>query len=486
VTSCIGFGKSKANGATPMSDDIIPDGDEWDRPVKYEFTAALRMVEMLRSDLNNDVSFLSLNHFAILLIVFEMEDERFGIEAQTIHSLAAVEKSTANRIIHSLSDKGRVRDGLGYLRVDTDVNDRRIRRIFLTEKGRFLKQQMASAGTAIDNVEVTKLHEAFNATRLTSLENANQPKEDARQAQARAQKERHARMEPNSIKAGKPQLDRVSIRERRRDAYRDAIQSRQALDRAMKAAMLKKSHKVRFQGDDVPIVSADRIREIEASRGDEVSLVNFDGYWMIMNKERYEKGYMRPECIQSNLKRDTDLLDYMNQLFVRLDDGETFSYLMSEAKKYLNQTEYNRLRGRMNRDLVDTRDTLMRDTAKKLAEIEKLENVAGGLHSAAVRNRQQAGQQFQSVEKMAKQSQSYPVHMLNEKMDLIASVTRSNREAKEQVELADKLEADADEMVKEAEQLREEKRAMQKALEDNAKAMAEMQAMMKQMMEKGD
>jgi septin family protein len=87
---------------------------------------------------------------------------------------------------------------------------------------------------------------------------------------------------------------------------------------------------------------------------------------------------------------------------------------------------------------------------------------------------------------MAKQSQSYPVHMLNEKMDLIASVTRSNREAKEQVELADKLEADADEMVKEAEQLREEKRAMQKALEDNAKAMAEMQAMMKQMMEKGD
>ena len=466
-----------------MSDDIIPDGDEWDRPVKYEFTAALRMVEMLRSDLNNDVSFLSLNHFAILLIVFEMEDERFGIEAQTIHSLAAVEKSTANRIIHSLSDKGRVRDGLGYIRVDTDVNDRRIRRIFLTEKGRFLKQQMASAGTAIDNAEVTKLHEAFNATRLTSQENAYQPTVDARQAQARAAKERRARMEPNSIKTEEPQVDRATIRELRREAHRDAIQSRQTLDRAMKAAMLKKSHKVRFQGIDVPTVSADRIREIEKSRGDEVTLVNFDGYWMIMNKERYAKGYMRPECIQSNLKRDTDLLNYMNQLFVRLDDGETFSHLMSEAKQYLNQTEYNRLRGRMNRDLVDTRDTLMRDTVKKLAEIEKLENVAGGLQSAAVRNRQQAGQQFQSGEQMAKQYASYPVHMLNEKMDLIASANRSNREAKDQVELADKLEADADEMVKEAEQLREEKRAMQKALEDNAKAMADMQAMMKQMLD---
>ena len=338
---------------------------------------------------------------------------------------------------------------------------------------------MASAGTAIDNVEVTKLHEAFNATRLTSLENANQPKEDARQAQARAQKERHARMEPNSIKAGKPQLDRVSIRERRRDAYRDAIQSRQALDRAMKAAMLKKLHKVRFQGDDVPIVSADRIREIEASRGDEVSLVKYDGYWMIMNTERYAKGYMRPECIQSNLKFDTELLKYVDQLFGRLNDGETFSNLMSEAKQYLNQTEYARLRGRMNRDLVDTRDTLMRESAKKAQQVARLEAEADLAESQSIRNRQQAGRQFQDVEKMAKQALSYPVHMLNEKMDVLASVNKSNREATEQVELADKLEADAD-------QLRNEKLAMQKALDDNAKAMAEMQAMMKQMMEKGD
>ena len=452
-----------------MSDDIIPDGDEWDRPAEYQFTAPLRMVEMLRSDLNNDVSFLSLNHFAILLIIFEMEDERFGIEAQTIHSLAAVEKSTANRIVHSLSDKGRGREGLGYIRVETDVNDRRIRRIFLTDKGRFLKQQMATAGTELDNAEVTSMHQAYDSTRMQSMEKAFEPTQNAKVVK---------KMRFN-VKASKAS---GTTYKRNNDYLKDKL----ALDRSVKIAMAKGFDWVRFQGKDVPLVSAEEIRNEKASRGDDVTLFKLDGYWMLIRTERLERGNLNPECIQRNLVTDTELLSYRDKLMTGMANGISFSNIMANAAQELNQTEYNRLRNRMTKDLADTRDILMRDTVTKAVEIEKLENVAGGLQSAAVRNRQQAGEQFQHAEKMTKQSMSYPVHMLNEKMDLIASVSRSSREAKEQVELADKLEADADGMVKEAEQLRKEKRAMQKALDDNASAMADMQAMMKQMMDKGD
>lgn len=451
VTSCIGFVNNKANGATPMSDDIIPDGDEWDRPVEYRFTAPLRMIEMLRRGLGQEVSFLSLNHFAILLIIFEMEDERFGIEAQEIHKLAGVEKSTANRIVHSLSDQGRVRDGLGYIRVDTDVNDRRIRRIFLTDKGRNLMEEMASAGTALDAEQTTKMQQAFNANRLLSLEKAQEPQKVTQTLRSSA----------------KPMTAR--------EIRREGMKSRKALDRKMQTVERQNGNYINHTGEDALLLDADQIRGELQPGGmfeEHYELTMMDGYWMIFDRERHKRGNLHPRAIQRNLANGGELAGYMNELIFKMNQGSSFSDTMYEASQRLNLTEYNRIRSRLTKELAQTRDDIMKNLDEFVQEEREKSDWS-------VRNRQQAGDKWHAAEQMAKQAVTYPVHMLNEKMDLINSVHSTNREAQEQVELAEKFEVEAEQAASEANELR-------KQLDANTKAMAEMQAMMQKMMEKGD
>ena len=434
-----------------MSDDIIPDGDEWDRPVEYRFTAPLRMIEMLRRGLGQEVSFLSLNHFAILLIIFEMEDERFGIEAQEIHKLAGVEKSTANRIVHSLSDQGRVRDGLGYIRVDTDVNDRRIRRIFLTDKGRNLMEEMASAGTALDAEQTTKMQQAFNANRLLSLEKAQEPQKVTQTLRSSA----------------KPMTAR--------EIRREGMKSRKALDRKMQTVERQNGNYINHTGEDALLLDADQIRSELQPGGmfeEHYELTMMDGYWMVFDSERLKKGNLHPRAIQRNLRVGMQQQKYTDQLGIKINQGFSFSDTMYEAQQYLNATEYNRIRSRLTRELAQTRDELM----KNLDEFVQKEREK---NDYAVRNRQQAGAKYDDAEKIAKQAISYPVHMLNEKMQLIDAAQKTNRVALEQVELADKLEVEAEQAASEADALR-------KQLDANTKAMAEMQAMMQKMMEKGD
>lgn len=445
-----------------MSDDIIPDGDEWDRPVEYRFTAPLRMIEMLRSGLGQDVSFLSLNHFAILLIIFEMEDERFGIEAQEIHKLAGVEKSTANRIVHSLSDKGRMRDGLGYIRVEHDVNDRRIRRIFLTKKGRFLMEQMATAGTSFDAEEATKLQQAFNANRLASLEKAQEPKKETLTFRKSPEKQTAREMRQESMK------------------------SRMALDRKVKSLMRDKANYIAYMGEDALLMSAKLIRRELETGGmfqEHYELTMMDGYWMVFERERLKRGNLHPRAIQQNLAPGAETEAYISQLVDKMNKGFSFADTMAAASKYLNQTEYNRLRTRMTKELATTRDDAMRQITERKRVAHMLAARAQENEGYAVRNRQQAGEKYQVAERMTEQFVSFPVHMTNEKQELVASINQTNQEAREQIELADKLEREAERDALKAEQAAREADELRKQLEANTKAMAEMQAMMKQMLD---
>ena len=453
-----------------MSDDNIPDGDEWDRPSLYQFTSPLRMIEMLRADLE-DVAFLSLNHFAILLIIFEMEDERFGLEAQTIHSLAAVEKSTANRIVHSLSDKGgtisedatprSTRNGLGYVTVKTDVNDRRIRRIFLTEKGRFLKQKLATAGTGLDNAEVTRMYQAYDATRVLSLEKA----EGFVQTDIQPSGPYKVKMQPATLHKhtatarGTTLMTRISI---------DARTARFALDRTMKAAVDDPRDLVRYHGANVNLSSGEEMR---AADPNQYELMMVAGYWMLFDRSETKEGNTSPVCIQRNLLFGDEMTEYMNGLVAKLTSGFSFPDIMRTAQSALNQTEYARLRNRMTKDLADTRDTLMRDTEKKAAEIAGLENAAyeaerrgGTLHRMA----NLALQRLDGIHDKDPEHHEAAIEALG-----LAGEGLEQRQAAAEIEI-------------EAKKRRDEVMAMQKALDDNAKAMADMQAMMKQMMEKGD
>lgn len=439
-----------------MSDDTIPDGDEWDRPTLYQFTSPLRMIEMLRADLE-DVAFLSLNHFAILLIIFEMEDERFGLEAQTIHSLAGVEKSTANRIVHSLSDKGRsTRDGLGYVVVKTDVNDRRIRRVFLTEKGRMLKQKLATAGTELDNTEVTRMYQAYDATRVLSREKADGFVVSDTEVDG-PYKVKPRRTE--SLLRGNTLMTRLS---------KDARTARFALDRSMKAALDDRRDWVRYGGENVQLSSGEEMRAADSNN---YELIMVAGYWMLFDRREMEKGDAGPVCIQINLFPGVELAQFMNGLVAKLKSGFSFTDIMRTAQSALNQTEYARLRNRMTKDLADTRDTLMRDTEKKAEEIADLENTAD-----------EAERRGGTMHRMA--------NLAMQRLDGIHD--KDPKHVDQQIEALDlageglQQQAAALEIEVEAQKQRVELNKMQKALDDNAKAMAEMQAMMQKMMEKGD
>lgn len=436
-----------------MSDDTIPDGDEWDRPTLYQFTSPLRMIEMLRADLE-DVAFLSLNHFAILLIIFEMEDERFGLEAQTIHSLAGVEKSTANRIVHSLSDKGRSKGtGLGYVVVKIDVNDRRIRRVFLTDKGRTLKQKLATAGTELDNAEVTKMYQAYDATRVLSREKADGFVVSDTEVDGPykvKQRSTKSRLRGNTL------MTRLS---------KDARTARFALDRSMKAAVDDRRDWVRYGGENVQLSSGEEMRAADSNN---YELIMVAGYWMLFDRREMEKGDAGPVCIQSNLFPGEELAQYMNGLVVKLKSGFSFTDIMRTAQSALNQTEYARLRNRMTKDLADTRDTLMRDTEKKAAEIAELENAADEAERRGGMLHRTAKLALQRLDGIHDQDDKH-VEASMEALDLAT-------EGLDQQALALRTEV-------EAAKLREERDAMQKALNDNAKVMAEMQAMMKQMLD---
>jgi DNA-binding MarR family transcriptional regulator len=440
-----------------MSDDTIPDGDEWDRPTLYQFTSPLRMIEMLRADLE-DVAFLSLNHFAILLIIFEMEDERFGLEAQTIHSLAGVEKSTANRIVHSLSDKGRsTRDGLGYVTVKTDVNDRRIRRVFLTEKGRMLKQKLATAGTELDNAEVTKMYQAYDATRVLSREKAD----GFVVSDAKVDGPYKVKMQDGFHRKTARGTTFVPYGAKREHTKRFA------LDRAMKTAADDPRRLVRYRGKNVDVASGEEMRRTADTDDYELDFV--DGYWMLFDKrKKFSEG---PVCIQSNLSSGEELAQYMNGLMAELKIGFSFTDIMRTAQSALNQTEYARLRNRMTKDLADTRDTLMRDTAKKAAEIVDLENAADEAARRGGTFHRMANLELQRLDGIHDKDPEHTEAAI-EALGLAA-------EGLEQRQAAAEMEI-------EAKKRRDEVMAMQKALDDNAKAMAEMQAMMQKMMEKGD
>ena len=137
----------------------------------------------------------------------------------------------------------------------------------------------------------------------------------------------------------------------------------------------------------------------------------------------------------------------------------------------------------MTKELATTRDDAMRQITERKRVAHMLAARAQENEGYAVRNRQQAGEKYQVAERMTEQFVSFPVHMTNEKQELVASINQTNQEAREQIELADKLEREAERDALKAEQAAREADELRKQLEANTKAMAEMQAMMKQMLD---
>ena len=140
--SCIGYHKSRNKKADPMA-----------KGNRFSFVTTLRMIQEIERAAQG-VPWLTLNHMQILLHIFDMETPE-GLEAQTLAKITGHNKSTVNRIVHSLGDGGgrgtASKKGLGIIEMVTDPNDRRIRRIKITPYGKRLKSLLLAAGNEQDD-----------------------------------------------------------------------------------------------------------------------------------------------------------------------------------------------------------------------------------------------------------------------------------------------------------------------------------------------
>lgn len=387
LAGCIDFVTTKTNEALPMAEELDPNESndpkhglaaahkisDADRP----FIVVNRMAEILRKVTAGDVGWFTLNHFHTLNTIFALEND-FGIETQTLPKLIGIEKSTCNRILHSFADKGRTRSGLGFIEIRTDEFDGRIRRVFLTQKGRDVKEEMASAGTYSDNQsDLRALLQALDATRMQSMEKAVQ------------------HFEPQDITAGKPEVQNATVTvqgtaalgavgsvkataikmsvdrgEMSVEGSKVYFKQIKALDRAMKEAENSwnaqdpsQPKTVRYGGKDVPTKTADEIRTAD---GTKYEIIQTAGYWMLYSIAALEKDETAgPSYIQRNLSV-RNLAAYMNNLVMQINAGTELTDIMNQTQRWLNKTQYNYVRNKIVHDFAGTRTELM----KQLEDVE--------------------------------------------------------------------------------------------------------------------
>ena len=104
------------------------------------FTQSIREIEVLREAL--DMQFMSLNHYLVLLHIYDMEHPE-GIQIPKLADMCNLKTPTATRIVQSLGSQGR--DGAGGAGLITAEREGRMLTIRLTDKGRAIKQKMHKA-----------------------------------------------------------------------------------------------------------------------------------------------------------------------------------------------------------------------------------------------------------------------------------------------------------------------------------------------------
>ena len=125
-----------------------------------KFTRTLRQVEALEQELS-DLPWMTLNHFKVLLHVFDMEHE-VGARVPHLAILCQIEAPTVNRILQALSEKGRKggREGAGLLTAERDPEDGRQLIIHLTDKGRAVKKAMLESFDKSRTTQMVALQQA--------------------------------------------------------------------------------------------------------------------------------------------------------------------------------------------------------------------------------------------------------------------------------------------------------------------------------------
>lgn len=397
----------------------------------FYHTKTLRIMEEINLAAK-DVPWLTMNHMQIILLIFDMETEE-GLEAQTIAKITGHQKSTVNRIIHSLGPKrGRGNDksaGLGWIQMIKDENDMRIQRIHLTPQGKRLKNILRNVGGAEDPVA--------QALQIEQEAFMYQSKANVVQASVIAKAKSIASASPEVQKAEMKTtptdggIASQSKNPRQKSLINTAGKKLQEqsfiqLERAMRYATQNGHKSVKYRGVEVPLIDIGSARKMlkEKKLFKSFSL----GVWVYYDDPIKDEYGDIPKFIQQDLNAE-ELKEYAISLVKQIiNDKKDLPYTLDKVGHALNTHQRKFAVDYVVSAVADTRSKLANEAAIEMEKAALLMETSETLlnKSTALAKKSEIQAQIASKATNDKAEQFHQIEAMKDMEEAVAT----QREAK--------------------------------------------------------
>lgn len=360
--SCIHY-RNKANyGALSMADSS-----------KFNFTHVLRMIQEIdraaKAQSNSQVNWLTMNHMQVLLHIFDMETPE-GLEAQTLAKITGHNKSTVNRIVHSLAEGGGrgagSKDGLNIIEMVTDVSDRRIRRIHITPFGKRLKKLLLEAGGPDDEeaqlIQMAMQGHMYESTANVDRSNVLHMKADnvvtaeAKVGEATIKQNHSLKAEVGTVK--------VVTNDAEMGPTTLHPQGMVQLERALRYAAKNDLWHVSYRGVEVPLIDVGKARKL-VEKG-KLYRGNSLGVWTYHDNPVGDDYAATPAFIQADLTED-ELTKYADNMYNKIVHGKgRVDITLDDVGKTLNNHQRKYVVTYITNALSHRRAQVLNDAEKSL------------------------------------------------------------------------------------------------------------------------
>lgn len=389
------------------------------------FIKELRIIqEVQRIGDNSTLSYLTINHLQLLLTIFDMETEE-GLEAQHLASVTGHNKSTVNRIVHSLGEKrGRGNDksaGLGLIEVANDPHDDRIRRIHVTPYGKRLKKILFEAA-GDEDAEATALSAHMQAVMFQSKSNV---------VEAKAATKINTTVKVKGVVAGKAEVGTATVKVTGQDATlnatnRSLIKEPAALERAIRTASAKGYPTIRFRGQEIALIDIESAQEAVKEGKLHKGLVY--GMWGYHNDVVWTDYGTLPKFFQADLTTH-ELNSYADRLLQNIISSETdVSEVLGSVGEILNAHQRKWVVNHVVKGLGKQREHALEVSNRLIADSELDSNIVESLMDAA-KNKMAASEQADDLDDGE--------HLFREARKDLARASEVNQETSKKLEFAD-------------------------------------------------
>lgn len=365
--SCIDYRNKSKYGALSMADSS-----------KFNFTHVLRMIQEIdraaKAQSNSQVNWLTMNHMQVLLHIFDMETPE-GLEAQTLAKITGHNKSTVNRIVHSLAEGGGrgagSKDGLNIIEMVTDVSDRRIRRIHITPFGKRLKKLLLEAGGP-DDEEAQLIQMAMQGHMYESTANVDRSNVVHMKAETMVTAEPkvgEATITQNHSLKAEVGTVKVTTNDAEMGPTTLHPQGMVQLERALRYAAKNDLWHVSYRGVEVPLIDVGKARKL-VEKG-KLYRGNSLGVWTYHEDILGDDYAATPAFIQADLTED-ELTKYADNMFNKIVHGKgRVDITLDDVGKTLNNHQRKYVVTYITNALSQRRAQAINEAEKSLNDAEK-------------------------------------------------------------------------------------------------------------------